>query len=577
MAAMTQLTPITVEYAYVTGIVAVAVNAACVTPVVLVDEVSVLSVGQGPAHCSHNSYTRATYFCPSPAADYITPCSRTDPNFNECALKQGREVIPKIVKVNVTAKYKTFCNLTQKSDGKTYVEPYDYELVLEPKKGVIHFGNLFNGNKLLADYIKPCSRNDPKFNECALKSGTAAIPRVVKGDRTLGVPVLDPLFVEKVSMTHSGLHATSKNFTITGMKDAVLEDFSAPNHAPGSSHRRRTNVSRLQLPEVAKTRHALTLAFCVRSADFDKQIFKLSFKTPRVELIGEYDVRGKLLGLPLSGQGDYQLTFSLKEYHIPVLDPLYVAEVRALDTGLDMAAKNVTVEGMRNIVLQNIRIDLQKKEVTVEVVVPEAHFTGNYEVKGKLLALPIVGKGSFDAVFYDLYVKYVTTFYLKKLEDGEDYLTPDKYKVDFEPRHLKARLDNLFNGNKLLVSRKEAPVNNTVLLGYKSSTQNSSLALRLLWVQPGVGGVVLVLNTTKGNELCLSVSGDNMNKFLNENWRDVLKDTGDSASDTGSLAFTVRSVEHCGYSGEFQRLRKHTATPLSSHSPTALRLPTLSS
>jgi hypothetical protein len=45
----------------------------------------------------------------------------------------------------------------------------------------------------------------------------------------------------------------------------------------------------------------------------------------------------------------------LKEYHIPVLDPLYVAEVRALDTGLDMAAKNVTVEGMRNIVLQNIR------------------------------------------------------------------------------------------------------------------------------------------------------------------------------------------------------------------------------
>jgi hypothetical protein len=47
----------------------------------------------------------------------------------------------------------------------------------------------------------------------------------IAGDRTLGVPVLDPLFVEKVSMTHSGLHATSKNFTITGMKDAVLEDF----------------------------------------------------------------------------------------------------------------------------------------------------------------------------------------------------------------------------------------------------------------------------------------------------------------------------------------------------------------
>jgi hypothetical protein len=59
--------------------------------------------------------------------------------------------------VNVTAKYKTFCNLTQKSDGKTYVEPYDYELVLEPKKGVIHFGNLFNGNKLLGETHSTCA------------------------------------------------------------------------------------------------------------------------------------------------------------------------------------------------------------------------------------------------------------------------------------------------------------------------------------------------------------------------------------------------------------------------------------
>ena len=37
------------------------------------------------------------------------------------------------------------------------------------------------------------------------------------------MPVLDPLFVEKVSMTHSGIQATSINFTIVGMKDAELE------------------------------------------------------------------------------------------------------------------------------------------------------------------------------------------------------------------------------------------------------------------------------------------------------------------------------------------------------------------
>jgi hypothetical protein len=32
-----------------------------------------------------------------------------------------------------------------------------------------------------ADYITPCSKKDPKFNECALKHGREAIPRIIKG------------------------------------------------------------------------------------------------------------------------------------------------------------------------------------------------------------------------------------------------------------------------------------------------------------------------------------------------------------------------------------------------------------
>jgi hypothetical protein len=32
-----------------------------------------------------------------------------------------------------------------------------------------------------APYIKPCSRNDPNFNECAVKHGNEAIPHLIKG------------------------------------------------------------------------------------------------------------------------------------------------------------------------------------------------------------------------------------------------------------------------------------------------------------------------------------------------------------------------------------------------------------
>jgi hypothetical protein len=45
------------------------------------------------------------------------------------------------------------------------------------------------------------------------------------------------------------------------------------------------------------------------------------------------------------------------------------------------------------------RFDLDKKHIHVEVLVPEAHFVGKYEVKGKLLSLPLVGKGALDATF----------------------------------------------------------------------------------------------------------------------------------------------------------------------------------
>jgi hypothetical protein len=36
------------------------------------------------------------------------------------------------------------------------------------------------------------------------------------------------------------------------------------------------------------------------------------------------------------------------------------------------------------------------------------------------------------------------------MADGEVYLVPKEYTVEFEPKNVKAKLNNLFNGNKLL-------------------------------------------------------------------------------------------------------------------------------
>jgi len=53
---------------------------------------------------------------------------------------------------------------------------------------------------------------------------------------------------------------------------------------------------------------------CVHSLDFDQQVIKLSFTVPRVTLTGWYDVRGRVLGLPFYGQGDYQMVFGAYGY-----------------------------------------------------------------------------------------------------------------------------------------------------------------------------------------------------------------------------------------------------------------------
>jgi len=53
---------------------------------------------------------------------------------------------------------------------------------------------------------------------------------------------------------------------------------------------------------------------CVHSVDFDRHVIKLSFKAPRVTMTGWYEVRGRILGLPLYGQGDYHLVFGEFRY-----------------------------------------------------------------------------------------------------------------------------------------------------------------------------------------------------------------------------------------------------------------------
>jgi hypothetical protein len=57
--------------------------------------------------------------------------------------------------------------------------------------------------------------------------GTACISRwlCVSGDPKYGIPVLDPMYVQEVSVHESGIKITGREIVIEGLRNAFLEDF----------------------------------------------------------------------------------------------------------------------------------------------------------------------------------------------------------------------------------------------------------------------------------------------------------------------------------------------------------------
>ncbi|XP_063224511.1 circadian clock-controlled protein daywake-like [Bacillus rossius redtenbacheri] len=129
----------------------------------------------------------------------------------------------------------------------------------------------------LPPYIKACSIHDPNLSDCALKSGKAALPFILKGDKAYRVPPHDPLSISQVKIDdpaqglEGGLHLILNDLKIYGLSHAVLE-----------------------------------------SAKFDPKAKKFGWtlKVPQLALVSSYDMKGKMLMLPIQGNGDSSINMT---------------------------------------------------------------------------------------------------------------------------------------------------------------------------------------------------------------------------------------------------------------------------
>lgn len=111
--------------------------------------------------------------------------------------------------------------------------------------------------------------------------------------------------------------------------------------------------------------------------------------------------------------------------------------------------------------------DPHTSKYEVYATIPKITVSGDYKINGRVLVLPIQGQGKANLVFEnaEMVVKYKPKVVVKK---GKDYIQTEKFQLSFDTTRMRINLENLFNGDKAL--------------------------------------------------------GDNMNQFLNENWRDILNE-----------------------------------------------------
>ncbi|GLV31066.1 uncharacterized protein CBL_12139 [Carabus blaptoides fortunei] len=158
-----------------------------------------------------------------------------------------------------------------------------------------------------------------------------------------------------------------------------------------------------------------------------------------------------------------------KKYHFPTFDPLKITEI-VVDPSpnFHMSLKNVDIFGFEgtNITRADIKTLDNGYQFTLDIDIANLELHSIYTTKGKILILPIEGEGPCVLKINGQY-NYTVTLerYQKK---GVSYFKVGDNHITYTLSGLTFKLDNLFGGNAKL--------------------------------------------------------GEEMNKFLNENWRDLRED-----------------------------------------------------
>ncbi|XP_046392756.1 protein takeout-like [Ischnura elegans] len=137
------------------------------------------------------------------------------------------------------------------------------------------------------------------------------------------------------------------------------------------------------------------------------------------------------------------------ELEIPCMEPLKISSIVINQGGgvakIKAAFKNLEVYGLSNYTTTYARSDPQNYRFTLGLKFRELKIYGDYDVSGNLLMIPISGQGRFWSL-----LNGVTADSYNTVEIINKVLRLKKTQTDFDIGRMRVRLDNLFDGDKLL-------------------------------------------------------------------------------------------------------------------------------
>jgi len=167
------------------------------------------------------------------------------------------------------------------------------------------------------------------------------------------------------------------------------------------------------------------------------------------------------------------------------MDPFHFDRI-VLDQGtgpvnINLEFTDTDLSGVANLDISSIETDWKKGHMKLLGNFPDAiSVVGNYVIKGQILVLPISGTGKSNITLVNP-DGVLTLEGTRIVKDKQEYFNVTDLQIDIIPRRVYYQFENLFNGDKAL--------------------------------------------------------GDNMNKFLNENWNEVFSGIKDAIKRAFGAAF----------------------------------------